>query len=243
MLFGSSARGDAEVNLKLARLEARRQHVDVALRYYQNAIDGMWQESSDPVRNGLQHGFESAEYLIQQGRQERPRPRYWHWRQSFRPTHPEQAKLADLYLRNGDAARALSIYLTQLGVNKKDNAAILGAARASFAAGSYAAARRYLEELKSGECGIASTAASTGAHGSTRPFCPERDRKNPHRADDGSVPHRHGALSWMRRAIRAGSVPLCDQRECKGPGTVERICKMGRTAFSHDERAKVAWPG
>ena len=42
----------------------------------------------------------------------------------------------------------MSIYLTQLGVNKKDNAAIFGAAQASFAAGSYATALRYLEELK-----------------------------------------------------------------------------------------------
>jgi tetratricopeptide (TPR) repeat protein len=57
-------------------------------------------------------------------------------------------KLADLFLRNGDTGRALSTYQAQLNLNKNDATAILGAAKASYAAGSYAMARHYLEELK-----------------------------------------------------------------------------------------------
>lgn len=145
--FWEQRPGDAEVNLKLARLEARRQHVDVALRYYRNAIDGVWQTSSDPAAQRVVTSFEVAEYLIQQGRQDEAEASLLALAAALPTYSPQQAKLAELYLRNGDAARALSIYLTQLGVNKKDNAALLGAARASFAAGGYAAARRYLGEL------------------------------------------------------------------------------------------------
>jgi len=139
---------DAEVNLKIARLEAQRQQVDQALRYYQNAVDGVWPESGDPVQQRIAARFEAAEYLVGQGRQEQAEASLLALAGVLPLYSPEQRKLADLYLRNGDPARALSIYLTQLGVNKKDNAAIFGAAQASFAAGSYATALRYLEELK-----------------------------------------------------------------------------------------------
>jgi tetratricopeptide (TPR) repeat protein len=139
---------DAEVNLKLARLEAQRQHVDEALRYYQNAIDGVWPEHGDPAAQRIAARFEAAEYLVGQGRQNQAEASLLALAGVLPTYSPEQGKLADLYRRNGDPARALSIYLSQLGVNRKDNAAIFGAAQASFAAGSYANALHYLEELK-----------------------------------------------------------------------------------------------
>ena len=139
---------DAEVNLKLARLEAQRQHVDAAVGYYQNAIDGMWPENSDPGQQRIGARFEAAEYLVRQGHQEQAEASLLALADVLPTYSPEQKKLADLYLRNGDPGRALNIYQTQLTVNKKDNPAILGAAQASLAAGSYAAALRYLEEMK-----------------------------------------------------------------------------------------------
>jgi tetratricopeptide (TPR) repeat protein len=139
---------DAEVNLKVARLEAQHQQVDEALHYYQDAIDGVWPEGGDPVQQRIAARFEAAEYLVGQGRQEQAEASLLALAGVLPIYSPEQGKLAELYLRNGDPVRALSIYLTQLGVNKKDNAAIFGAAQASFAAGSYATALRYLEELK-----------------------------------------------------------------------------------------------
>jgi tetratricopeptide (TPR) repeat protein len=138
---------DAQVNLKLARLEGRRHHVDEALRYYQNAIEGVWPERSDPVPQRIGALFESEEYLLEQGRHEQAGVVLSALAAVLPASPPEQEKLAALYLRNGDAGRALSIYLAQLSVNKTDATAIMGAAQASFAAGSYATARRYLEEL------------------------------------------------------------------------------------------------
>jgi tetratricopeptide (TPR) repeat protein len=146
--FWEQRPGDAEVNLKLARLEGQRRHVDAAVRYYENAIDGMWPEHSDPVPQRIAVRFESAEYLMREGRPEQAEAALLALAAVLPTYSPEQARLAELYLRNGDPARALSIYQAQLSVDKKNNAAIYGAAQASFAAGSYATALRYLEELK-----------------------------------------------------------------------------------------------
>lgn len=146
--FWDQRPGDAEVNLKLARLEAQRQHVDEALRYYQSAIEGAWPERTDPAPQRIATRFEAVEYLVRQGRQEQAEAELLALAAVLPSSSPEQEKLGDLFMRNGDPGRALSAYQAQLNQNKKDDAAILDAAKASFAAGSYATARRYLEELR-----------------------------------------------------------------------------------------------
>ncbi len=93
---------DAEVNLKLARLEAQRQQVDEALRYYQNAIDGVWPEGGDPVQQRIAARFELAEYLVGQGRQEQAEAALLALAGVLPIYSPEQGKLAELFLRNGD---------------------------------------------------------------------------------------------------------------------------------------------
>lgn len=146
--FWEQRPGDAEVNLKLARLEAQRQHVDDAMRYYQNAIEGAWPERTDPVPQRIATRLEAAEYLVRQGRQEQAEAALLALAAVLPSNSPEQEKLGDLFMRNGDPARALSAYQAQVNQSKNDDAAILGAAKASFAAGNYATARRYLVELR-----------------------------------------------------------------------------------------------
>jgi tetratricopeptide (TPR) repeat protein len=139
---------DALVNLKLARLEAQRKHADEALRYYQNAIAGVWPEGSDAIQQRIDVRFESAEYLVRQGRQDQAEAALQGLATVLPTSSSEQGRLADLYLRNGDPSHALSAYQSQLNLNKNDAGAIQGAAQASFAAGSYTTAMRYLGELK-----------------------------------------------------------------------------------------------
>jgi tetratricopeptide (TPR) repeat protein len=156
--FWEQRPGDAQVNLKLARLEAQREHVDDAVRYYENAIEGAWPERTDPVSQRIAVRFELAEFLMQHGRQEQAEAALMALAAVLPSSAPEQGKLGELFLRNSDPGRALSAYQAQLnqeknsqeknGQKKNDDGAILGAAKASFAAGSYATARRYLIELK-----------------------------------------------------------------------------------------------
>ncbi len=146
--FWEQRPADAQVNLKLARLEAQRQHVDEALHYYQNATEGVWPEGSDPVAQRIGVRLEEAEYLVRLGRQEQAEERLTALAAALPASSPEQGRLGDLFLRNGDPGRALSAYQAELRLERDSDAAILGAAQASFAAGNYASARRYLVELR-----------------------------------------------------------------------------------------------
>lgn len=150
--------GDAQVNLKLARLEARRHHVDEALRYYVAAIEGDWPEHTDPFPQRIAVRFESAEYLVEQGRKDEAEGALQALAAVLPVGWPEQGKLGDLFLRNGDAGRALNVYQEELNLIRenpdRDNAeqdeeaALLGAAKASMASASYTGARRFLMALK-----------------------------------------------------------------------------------------------
>lgn len=146
--FWEQRPGNALVNLKLARLEVQLGHVDDAARYYQNAIEGAWPERTDPVPQRTAARFEYGEYLMRQGRAEQAEAALLALAAVLPSSSPEQEKLGELFLRNGDPARALSAYQAQLSQNKSDDGAKLGAAKASFAVGSYEAAHRYLNELK-----------------------------------------------------------------------------------------------
>jgi len=142
--------GNALVNLKLARLEGRRQHVDEALRYYQNALEGEWPDHTDPVPQRAGVLFEAAEFLLSLGRHKEVEGALRSLAAVLPNSPPEQEKLASLYLRNGNTGRALDIYREQLTIDAKDTTALLGAAQTTLAGGSYTAARRYVEEVKPG---------------------------------------------------------------------------------------------
>jgi predicted negative regulator of RcsB-dependent stress response len=177
--FREQRPGDAQVNLKLARLEAQREHVDDAVRYYQNAIEGTWPEGDDPVVQRLAARFESADYLVRQGNREQAGQMLLALATVLPATSPEQGRLGDLFLRNGDPAEALKVYETALkpcrterrsrivieggaaeeaavrplvsggeGRGARCQSALLGAAKASFAAEGYERAGRYLEEVQ-----------------------------------------------------------------------------------------------
>jgi predicted negative regulator of RcsB-dependent stress response len=139
--------GDAQVNLKLARLESRRHHVDEAMRYYVAALEGDWPEHTDPFPQRIAVRFESAEYLVDQGRKQDADNALQALAQVLPVSWPEQDKLGELFLRVGDAGRALNVYQAQLNQDADDQPALLGAARADLVLANYAAARRYLLQI------------------------------------------------------------------------------------------------
>src|SRR5271166_5714111 len=55
---------NGEVNLTLARLEAKRGHSADAIHYYNDAINGVWQD--DPRKDRTEARFELAQYFLQQ---------------------------------------------------------------------------------------------------------------------------------------------------------------------------------
>jgi tetratricopeptide (TPR) repeat protein len=145
--FRDQRPGDSQVNLELARLEAKRGHTDEALRYYQDAVEGVGPERVDTVAFRAGVSLESADYLVQLGRREQAEAALRAIAAVLPSNSPEQVKLASLFLRNGDPGRAMNAYQARLNVARHDATAILGAAQANFAIANYPGARHYLGEL------------------------------------------------------------------------------------------------
>ena len=140
-----SAPENGEINLYLARLEAKRGDVVEAVRYYHNALYGLWTGSQidEELRNvrvelinflidHQQHSAALSEVLI------------------LGASIPEgdaagQIEAGQLFLKAGDPEHALRHFVRALALNRNDAAALEGAGNAAFQLGDYARANRYLD--------------------------------------------------------------------------------------------------
>lgn len=140
-----SAPENGEINLYLARLVAKRGDVAEAVRYYHNALYGLWTGSQidEELRNvrvelinflivHQQHSAALSEVLI------------------LGASIPEgdgagQIEAGQLFLKAGDSEHALRHFVRALALSRNNAAALEGAGNAAFQLGDYARASRYLE--------------------------------------------------------------------------------------------------
>lgn len=138
---------DAEVNLQLARLESERNALPAAIRYYQDALNGLWATEDGDRRRTVRR--ELIALLQQQGDRARALSQALVYAAEV-PQGPEwQVRAAQLLLDVGDPGRALDRYRAVLTGDPRNSDALAGAGEAAFALGEYASARRYLSQLRS----------------------------------------------------------------------------------------------
>ncbi len=135
--------GRGEVNLALARLEARTGPAEEAVRYYQNAIYGVWDHDPDQRRREVR--FELADFLLRRGDRADAEsvliPLASNLPHEFEPV----LRTAQLFASAGDITRALNYYEQASRLNTSSTEAFAGAGYMAFELGNYALARRYLE--------------------------------------------------------------------------------------------------
>jgi tetratricopeptide (TPR) repeat protein len=134
---------DGTVNLELARLSERRNQLTEALRYYHNAIYGIW--INDPVQNRIAARFELINYLLQQNADTQAESELIAMEAGLPPDSKLHTRVAQLFLRIGDNRSAESEFLQALKLDRNDEAAAAGAGRASFNLGHYRTAILYLD--------------------------------------------------------------------------------------------------
>lgn len=131
-----------DVNLRLARLEARRDDETAAVRYYQNALYGVWSPEATETRGRLR--VELIEYLLARGQHGRGLAELLALEGNL-PAEPEAyLEAARLFRQAGDATRALGHYERVLELEPKNGDAAAGAGEAAFSLGEYARAQRFL---------------------------------------------------------------------------------------------------
>lgn len=134
---------DGTVNLELARLAVKRHQYTDALRYYHNAIYGIW--ANDPIQNRMATRFELINFLLQQNADTQAESELIAMEAGLPSDSQLHTKVGQLFLRIGDNRSAESEFLQALKLDRNNEIAATGAGRASFNLGHYRTAILYLD--------------------------------------------------------------------------------------------------
>jgi tetratricopeptide (TPR) repeat protein len=134
---------DGTVNLALARVAVRRGSVDDAIRYYHNAVYGIWNSDADANRRSTR--IELVEFLLQKNACAQAQPELLALAAALPPDPALHLQTAQLLAQGQDYPNALSEYEKVLHLERGNAAALAGAGEAAYRAGRYRTAQRYLQ--------------------------------------------------------------------------------------------------
>ena len=135
---------DSTINLALARLAARRHSVDDAIRFYHNAVYGVW--PSDPDRNRRQTRFELIDFLLQQKTFAQAQAELIALTQVVPPETAAHLAVARRFQQAQDLPSALAQYEVALKLDHQDADVLAGAGETAFELGRYTTAEKYLQK-------------------------------------------------------------------------------------------------
>jgi tetratricopeptide (TPR) repeat protein len=133
---------DPEVNVRLARLEARHDDVTGTVRYYQNAVYGSWGGDQGDARRQVR--IEMIRYLLAHQQRGRALSELLVLNANLPDDVQSQTEAGQLFLEAGDPRRGLDRFRQALRVDPQNPVALAGAGEAAFEVGDYASAQRYL---------------------------------------------------------------------------------------------------
>ena len=136
---------NADFNLHLARLAAKRGNTSEAVVYYHSALDGMWAgpEALEQRRNVR---IELVQFLIAKHDENRALSELLVVDTELPDKPSAHIQVAKLFLQVGDARHALNDFAEALRLDLHDVGAMTGAGEAAFRLDDYRKARHYLEE-------------------------------------------------------------------------------------------------
>jgi tetratricopeptide (TPR) repeat protein len=134
---------DAAVNLALARVAAHRGAIEVAIRYYHNAMYGVW--NADPDANRTKARIELIQFLLNKGALANAESELVALTTSLPPDPAAHLQAAQLFVQAQDYTGALNQYREVLHYEPSNAPALAGAGEAAYQAGDYATAQRYLQ--------------------------------------------------------------------------------------------------
>jgi len=138
---------DAIINLALARLAVRQSSIDGAIRYYHNAIYGVW--PSNPEGNRRNTRLELIEFLTKHKAFPMAQAEILSLLQAEPPKPPELLEAAGLFSSIDDPANALSTYQRVIEIDPKNSLALAGAGESAFRLGRYHTAQQYFQKASS----------------------------------------------------------------------------------------------
>jgi predicted Zn-dependent protease len=136
---------NAEINLYLARLAAKRGDVAEAVRYYHNSLYGLW-TGKQIDQNQRKVRVELIHFLLDHQENSRALSEVLTLATEIPVDDLSgQNEAGQLFLKVGDAQHALQHFTRAITLDRNNPAALAGAGNAEFELGDYVAASRYLE--------------------------------------------------------------------------------------------------
>lgn len=140
---------DGTINLALARVAARQSSLEDAIRYYHNAIYGVWAADSLGSRRTAQ--VELIEFLLRKNARPQARAELAALAASLPPDPELHLETAQLLTKSQDYPAALGEYEKALMLDPQNSVALAGAGAAAFSAGRYRTAERHLQRAVSAD--------------------------------------------------------------------------------------------
>ncbi len=135
--------GDGNVNLQLARLSANAHNVPEAIRYYHNAIFGVWQ--GNPETHRRQVRIELCNFLLAEGERNAAESELIALQAELPPEAGLHTQVGLMFAQVEDYRRALQEFQQALKLNPKQPGAAAGAGEATYQLADYARAHRYFQ--------------------------------------------------------------------------------------------------
>jgi tetratricopeptide (TPR) repeat protein len=134
---------DSTINLALARLAARQNSLDDALRYYHNAIYGVWPADGEKKRRDAQ--FELIEFLLRDNAVPQAQAELITMSTALPTDADYHLRLGQLFAHAQDNEHAFPQFQQVLRLSRENAAALAGAGQADFALGRFRSSQEYLD--------------------------------------------------------------------------------------------------
>jgi len=135
--------GNGTVNLELARWAVRRGEASAAIRYFHNAIYGVWEKNPEDQRRQVR--LELCEYLLSRGERQAAQAVLIELAANLPKDASLYTHVGTLFLKAEDCSQALGTFRQAFNLDPSQQTALTGAGEASFRMANYRDARRYLE--------------------------------------------------------------------------------------------------
>lgn len=133
---------DAAVNLALARVAAHRGSIEDAIRYYHNAMYGVWNSDPDANRNKVR--IELIEDLLKKNARAQADSELIALATALPRDPAQHLQAAQLFMQAQDYAGSLDQYQYVLHLEPNNPSALAGAGEAAYRTGNYALAQHFL---------------------------------------------------------------------------------------------------
>jgi tetratricopeptide (TPR) repeat protein len=135
---------NGEINLDLARIAAKTGDSHEAVRYYHNALYGIWPEKDLDQRRRTVRA-ELIDFLLQKNESNAALAELLIFSREIPDTVSEHVRAGRFFLSASDPARGLDHFRHALRLDRNNGDAMIGAGRSSFQLGRYAQTARYLQ--------------------------------------------------------------------------------------------------